>query len=464
MLASLLASIRRFFTPEPLGESQSVAESARNSKPVREHSLPEVPQAAQENSALNALVGIGSRRPVISDSGEVIGYEFCVHADVLLRLSGPEHARKRLAYVVSVLTSARLISKMGKVGFARLPAHWLDEDMALGNCHGVWVGVESPIQPVTPAVDPGSVARCLGRLKEAGAKVGWAVTFVGISKSEFGLVPDFVLLHQGGAPISGMLAARKHWPQDVAGLPVVATDLASEEDLELALQGGIAYVCGAYSRSAAVAGPVTGGRVPPDVLRLNRLMGRLISDADLPEIVDEIKGDVGLSYRLLGMMKSAKFANLQAGASVEQAVRTLGRDELYRSLSVMLLRYSGKRKVSSALEEIALWRARFLELLAIDQQEFAPGQFFTLGLVSMLGPILKLEPAQMVQGLVLPEPARQALLDQSGPWHAYLQVAMAFEGQTLDPNDALTVRFSGMERIREMSDSAWTWAAEHAQR
>lgn len=418
------------------------------------------PNAEAMAPAHKALMGVGARRPVIAVTGEVVGYEFCIPLDVIGRLSLSSDQRAKSAYVASVVTSANLIGKAKKIGFARIPAQLIVLDMPLPACSGIWVGIESPQIPIPVDVDLELVAQYVRRLRAAGAKVGWSVTFVEIGKSNFGLLPDFALLHQGEAPISALLTARKAWPETLIAMPTLATDLCSEEDLESALRGGIDFVCGAFNLSRVAPEPPTRQPVPPDVVRLVSLMNSLLSDVELSTVVNDIKGDVGLSYRLLSMMKSAKYANLKVDPNVEQAVLTLGRDELYRIFAVMLMRYAGTRKVSSALEEIALWRSRLLELLAIDRGESAPGCFFTLGLVSMLGSIFKQELKAVVEKIAIPEPAKQALLEQDGPWYAYLLVAKEVEGQKLSSDSPLIAGFGDSERILELSNVAWDWAAE----
>lgn len=90
----------------------------------------------------------------------------------------------------------------------------------------------------------------------------------------------------------------------------------------------------------------------------------------------------------------------------------------------------------------------------------------TLGLASMLGLILKTSQAGVVRALNPPVPARQALLEQAGPLHVYLQVAAQVEAQTPGLSNILADQFGGTSRILALSDQAWawSWAAEHADR
>ncbi len=204
--------------------------------------------------------------------------------------------------------------------------------------------------------------------------------------------------------------------------------------------------------------------VPPEVQRVGRLLNQLATGEETAVIVGGIKGDVGLSYRMLQRLNSASFAQRGAMASIDQAVLMLGRKELQRWLSLMLVQFAGSRKVASALQEIALWRSRFVELLAVEQGEAEPGQFFTLGLASMLGLILKMSQAEVVATLSLPPLAEQALLAQSGPWHVYLQIARQVEAQSISDAAALADGFSGAAQVLALSDQTWAWAAENSGR
>jgi EAL and modified HD-GYP domain-containing signal transduction protein len=249
-------------------------------------------------------------------------------------------------------------------------------------------------------------------------------------------------------------------------LPTLVTDVASVEDVEMALYSGISYACGALTPPAQPLSPLDALPLPPEVHRVGHLLNQLVIGTDTAVIVSDIKSDVGLSYRLLRRINSASFAQLHAEASIDQAVLMLGRNELYRWLSLLLVQFAGKRKASSALQEITLWRSRLLELLAQEKKEPVPGQLFTLGLASMLGPLLKISQDEVVSTLNLPTPARQALLDQAGPWHVYLHMALLVQTQSLGEHSELAEPFGGVERVMALADDAWAWAweAEHANR
>lgn len=405
------------------------------------------PRMVEHDADLLAATLAGARRTLVSSVGAVVGFEFRVHEDIQHRVSQRADKHGRAAHVAAVLTSARLTARAGRVGFARFPMDWLRQASSLDDVAGIMIGLEPA------AMDPdslGATAQIVLQLRAAGATVGWdAIT-------DLGMAPDFLLLRQGRDPMAALLEGLKTWPTRLRVLPILVTDISQVEDVELALLNGVSWVCGALAPTAGANPDAKKQAVSPQVRRIAHLLNQLATGVDTAAIVHEIKGDVGLSYRLLRRINSASFAQLSEGASIEQAVLMLGRNELYRWMSLLLLQYAGSRKVSSALQEVALWRSRFLELLAIERHEETPGQFFTLGLASMLGEILKMGMADVVQTLNLPPQARQALLQNNGPWNIYLHVIQQIEAHEFP--DANSDQFGGVARVLALSDEAWIWS------
>jgi EAL and modified HD-GYP domain-containing signal transduction protein len=396
----------------------------------------------------------------MASDGAIAGFEFCIDNEILRRLRLRADHQGRAAYVSAVLTSARLMTQTGRIGFARVPSDWLVDVKDVECATGAWVGIEQAARSDESTGQLQTLAQLVPQLRATGAKVGWDVTF------GWELTPDFLLMHQRNDPMPAMLEAIKTWPLALQALPTLMTDVAKIEDLELALSSGISYACGALAPKEFTVNPSEVRTIPPEIHRVGQLLNQLVIGTETSVIVSDIKSDVGLSYRLLRRMNSASFAQLSEQASIDQAVLMLGRNELYRWLSLLLVQFSGKRKVSSALQEVTLWRSRLMELLAIENHEPSPSQMFTLGLASMLGTLLKISLDEVVNTLNLPAPARQALLEQTGPWNDYLQMALQVEANNLGDNDALAAPFGGIERVMALSDEAWAWAwaAEHANR
>ncbi len=442
----LFASATPQARPSERPELRRAADSATTANPVA------------KAPARVALQSLGARRPLISSDGHIVGFEFHVAEHTSRRLAHREDHHAQAAHASAVLASARLIGQTGKIGFARVPATWLllGADAQAGP--GMMVGLEQDDEAdQTPDVLH-ATEQTVRRLRDAGAKVGWA------APGQIDAVPDFLMLHQRSMPMAELLQSLQRLPKTWAAVPVLVTDIANLEDLELALQHGVRWGCGAPTSRSATQDSDKNLPVSPEVRRIGHLLHQLVTGAETTDIVAEVKGDVGLSYRLLRRINSASFAQLGPGTTIEQAAMILGRNELYRWFSMLLIQFAGQRKTSSALQEIALWRSRLMELLAQEHNDTAAGQMFTLGLASMLGLMLGTSAAEIISALNLPEPARQALLEQTGPWYGYLKTATELEHPSqIEPGPGLELP-GGRARLLELSDQAWTWAADNSHR
>ena len=412
---------------------------------------PSVAAVPDQVPAANAAMPcIGARRPLISTRGEIVGFEFRIGEDLLRRLSRRGDDTAKAAHARAVLASAQVLAQSGRIGLARLPPDCLAFASGPGNLTGLWIGVDR-IDPEA-RMSAESMAITLQDLRARGAKITWD------AQLQLPLTPDFVLLTQGRQSMADILQTLQSRPPTWQILPTLVTDIASFEDLELALHWQVNYVCGSLSATASASDAKEDIPLSPEVGRIGALLNQLVTGAENDVIVARIKSDVGLSYRLLQRINSASFARTNAGASIEQAVLLLGRAELYRWLSLLLFQYAGKRKISSALQEIALWRSRLLELLAQQNHEESPPQLFTLGLASMMGAILNIGLHDVIGILPLHPKAQQALVEHDGPWQVYLQLAQLLEAQDLEDDNPLISQFGGVAQLGALSDTAWAWA------
>lgn len=391
-------------------------------------------------------IGIGARRPLLSPRGEVAGFEFRI-ADALMQRAD---AAARAAHTISLLTAMQLTARAGRISLGELPASWL-------------------MQPQVGALLAPGMLMCLGRdapgdadargeatrvLRAGGVRVGWL-----LQEADAHGVPDFVLLRPGpDHPVAALLQSAQQAVAGHAGMGMVATDLPNLDDLELALSKGVHYACGTVSTTSQ---PPAGGAMSPAVQRVCDLLNRLVRDAEVTALAVEIKHDAGLSLQLLRYAGSAHFSRGRPVESVEAALMLLGRDELYRWLSMVLVRSAGKRATSRAVQEVTLARARLLELLAAARGELQPEGFFTLGLASMLPLLLDAPVKDVLSRLHLPPLAQAALVDAAGPWHVYLQLADALERHDLAQVERLAADYGGLNRVLGCAEEAWDWT--HAQ-
>ncbi|MCK0511775.1 EAL and HDOD domain-containing protein [Aromatoleum buckelii] len=210
-----------------------------------------------------------------------------------------------------------------------------------------------------------------------------------------------------------------------SGVAVWAWDVGTHDDFELARSAG----CSAFS-----GGFVTrrddwkGNSLSPHAARLASLLARLHHGVETQEIAQILKHDLALAYRLLRYVNAAGWGLNHHITSVEQAVVLLGREPLQRWVSMMLLGSARGVPGTGAVLEVALTRARFLELLGALRGERDPAaQLFVLGLFSLLDVALKVPIEEAIRPLKLSAAMQDAILTRRGPMAPYLELALALE-------------------------------------
>ena len=395
---------------------------------------------------------VGARKPLIAKDGGIVGFEFRISPKlqeyVCTRAAGPTQA----SYAGALLAAARRVAQPGRMGLARIPIGWLAELGDIAMAPGMWVALETPGGDNADPTAQHALQARLARWQRQGAKIGWPMGL------KVPATPDFVFMQPGAHSIAHALDARKSWSAAQRALPVVATDLRNFHEAEFALAHQVHCVCGpVLGQLESNAGDEIQA-LPPAAKRLSGIIALLVADADTGKVVDRIKGDVGLSLRVLQRANAAVYARSQNSTSVEEAIAVLGRKELHRWMSVFLLQYAQSSQVQSALHVLTLWRSRHLELLAAARSEPHPEALFMLGLASMLVLLLKTNAQEVCDMLSLGACARQALLDADGPYAPYLELVQRHETDTLDEAPALLTLFGGLSHVKALSGQAWTWA------
>lgn len=220
---------------------------------------------------------------------------------------------------------------------------------------------------------------------------------------------------------SGDLLRRAH--EAFPHLRLGAWDLSTQEDFELARHLKCSHFSGSFVTRRE---DWTGHELTPQMLTVASLVSQIRENPDFRSIANVLRRDIAMSYRLLRYVNVAAHGLAQPISSIEQGLMILGQEQLDRWLTLLLL--SGGAMGDSALTEIALVRARFLEL--VGAHRLPPQQcdkLFVLGLFSMLDVALKVPLQTAIRPLNLAPPMIEALLSRSGPFGPYLALADACE-------------------------------------
>ena len=212
-------------------------------------------------------------------------------------------------------------------------------------------------------------------------------------------------------------------------LQVVVEDVGTWAEQRLCVAQGAHLVMGPFLTTLDEHGaqePVSPGR-----LVLMDMLQALRQDADNAALAELAKRDPGIAVQLLSMVNSPAFGLSQPLSSLDQAMTVLGRDALYRWLSVSLFAGGRERPHDLALLEMALTRARFMEQLG--RAHGTPGQpgqadeLFLVGLLSFVDRLLGLPLNDLLQRMAVPQAVADVLLHSQGPHAPWMLLALAME-------------------------------------
>lgn len=142
---------------------------------------------------------------------------------------------------------------------------------------------------------------------------------------------------------------------------------------------------------------------------------KLLRDAtaDDRDIEALIQADVGLAYKLLRMVNTAAVGGRDIW-SIGHAIRILGREQLARWLSVLLVTDAGATGVRAELTNLAVVRARMCEGVAsLTGVPRAGGSLFLVGLLSVLDQLLEVPMDVLCDTMDLAPDLRNALLHRT---------------------------------------------------
>ena len=426
----MFAWISRLMSPSPVPVRTATPAAARGEPPT-----------AGAAPAPNASA-FGIRQPLVGAKGGVAGFEFLLPAGVQRRLAARDDRASLAAHQALLLVAMKPVTAAGRVALTRMSAAVIGRPGVAEQAGAGSLLLVSDLAQLAPEV--------AAALRARGLRLG-----VEDGPPQAAPTADFVVLQGGKGGVDTLLLSAQRWQEARPRLALIATGLAGVDEMERLLQAGFWLVGGELGRSASAASRPLNAAAH----RICELMNHLALNRDTAVVAEAVRSDVALSYRLLRFANSPAMGLSRGVESVEQAVLLLGRKELTRWLSVMLLSASGDRVLSEALQEQALARGRLLELLARAEGLDAADALFSVGLFSMLEVLLQVPLAELLEPLRLGEPAVQALLAGQGPWSEHLALAVALGANDDGAVERLAGRWGGLEPVQAMAEEAWSWAA-----
>lgn len=204
---------------------------------------------------------------------------------------------------------------------------------------------------------------------------------------------------------------------------LLAEKVETREAFETCKQLGIFYFQGFFFYRPDI---IRGHKIPANRVALLELLGK-IQDPNITfeSLVECIRNDLSLSYKILRYVNSASVGLPRRVESIEQAACMVGLDRIrtWASLIVMAI---GKDQPMEMLV-IALVRAKMCESLGQQLGADSPEKYFTMGLLSVLEALYGSSMEKLVGNLPLPDDILEALILEKGTMGTALSSVKAYE-------------------------------------
>ncbi len=202
------------------------------------------------------------------------------------------------------------------------------------------------------------------------------------------------------------------------------------------------------------------------IARLLGLLGDLtVTDREIEEV---FRSDPSLSFKLLRLVNAAALGG-RGVDSIGHAMRLLGREPLYRWLSLLLLAVgNGGGEIRMEMIRSSLERGRMCELvgdvLAKGGSGDAPGAdaLFLVGLFSLLDVLLGVEMKKILADIRVTREVREALLGFKGKTGRVLRSVVAYaDGHWDEAAESLSGLGVDPAILPDVYLDALSWASHH---
>jgi len=206
-------------------------------------------------------------------------------------------------------------------------------------------------------------------------------------------------------------------------LNLIAEKVETLEQFEICKLLGFHFFQGYFLAKPVI---VKGHKMPANKLAVLQLLNSLQDPSvDIDELLELIKIDASLSYKILRYINSPSYSLDTEVNSIRQALILLGLDTLKRWVTLIVL--SGISDKSSELILIALFRAKMCELLSLAIKETNNEDYFLVGLFSTLDAMLDQSMEDILHSLPLQDHLKNALLTGKGKTGRILGCVKAYE-------------------------------------
>ncbi|WP_174874628.1 EAL and HDOD domain-containing protein [Vogesella oryzae] len=423
------------------------------------------PPAADRVAPLDQVQSLGfvAHQPLQDKSQRVVAYEFVVKGS-LGQARSRQHRRTFDRLLLDTLRNMNVFRLLAyrrafiHVSLASLP-ELAAQELPLASCIFVLEAQEGD------ALDEALMAQ-LDALRQAGWRFAAEPARFGSMSSALALYQrmDYLILDFAAPNTRALFPLLEKLPQRFSHLRWLARNINSAEELSLCQHApGSQHFALFHGSYLGVQPPGSrGNKEAPNQGRVLEIMRLLRADAPPASIEAQFKLDPLLLFKLLRYVNAPVNGLARKVQSIEESIMLLGRDNLFKWLSLLLFSADDDSGAALTLMEKSLIRGRFMEQLGLlNGNRLEAEHLFLTGMFSMLGALLRTSQAEALATLELPVTIADALLNNRGLFAAPLQLTLACEQDDSERIASLCqLLLVSAEQVTGLYLDAVVWAQE----
>jgi c-di-GMP-related signal transduction protein len=257
---------------------------------------------------------------------------------------------------------------------------------------------------------------------------------------------------------------RKRIMHDVGGrnIKFLAEKVETRADFEQAVKFGYSYFQGYFFSKPMVLKGKSAPTSKINQLRVFKVLQELDKENFTFENIEKfIMYDLALSYQLLKFINSAAFNLSSEISSVRHALVLLGKNEIIKWVSLIVMRTVGDSTTDGILVT-SLVRAKFCELIAgkADLKE-RESELFMMGMFSLIDVFIGRSLKEIMDELPISEAVKGALLGESNEFSQIYRLTLSYESADWKSvTDFAASLDIGERNIPDLYKKAICWADE----
>ena len=236
---------------------------------------------------------------------------------------------------------------------------------------------------------------------------------------------DVLFLDLAGVDLSHFHGVLEKLHSSYPDLEIAVEGVSGWEEQRMCLKWGARYCLGSFLSQPDLADEE--GSLDQSRLTALKLLNLLRSDAELAQLAEVAKQDPAITVQLLKWANASVNAQASPVTGLGQAILVLGRNVVYRWLAVAIFKLGRQRERDAALLEVALRRARFLELVNPRLTTAERDELFLAGILSLFDIMLGMPMARLLDHMNLSQDLHDVLLRSEGKYGPYLRLALVLE-------------------------------------